>query len=67
MKHSASKLAGFPGFKVSAGFGDKRIELPFLEIGFNLLIPQLRIELKEPLPKLSQVLGRQIQYLLLNL
>ena len=66
-KRSASKLARFPGLKLSASFSDKLIELPCLEIGFDLLIPHTGIKLEESSPKLGQVLGSQVEDLLLKL
>jgi len=59
-RRGASKLASFAGFVVGEGFGDETAELPSLEIGFNLFVPNARVKLQEPRPELRKLFWREI-------
>jgi hypothetical protein len=58
-KQYASQRSWFSLFKLSSRLLNERIQLSGLEIRLDLLIPHTRVELKEPGPKLRQILGER--------
>jgi hypothetical protein len=56
---SASKFSALAGFVSLQGFIGERVQLAGTYVAFQLAVPHKGVELMEPLPEYSQLLGGQ--------
>src|SRR5688572_30563221 len=64
---SASSVGASPGLAIRPRLGDQPVQLAGIDIGLDLAVPLLGVELGKPGPKCGSLCGRQLLDRLLDL